>query len=63
VPSDSSSETMSPKGIGIECAENDLGMDDTDAGVLRSLRDVDHDAVVAIDQAARGRVDADHRPV
>ena len=38
-----------------ECAKNVLGTDVTDAGILRSLRDVDHHAVVAVDQAARGR--------
>jgi len=35
--------------------KNVLGTDVTDAGILRSLRDVQHHAVVAVDQAARGR--------
>jgi hypothetical protein len=35
--------------------KNVLGTDVTDAGILRSLRDVLHHAVVAVDQAARGR--------
>ena len=38
-----------------ECAKNVLGTDVTDAGILRSLRDIDHHAVVAVDQAAGGR--------
>ena len=35
--------------------KNVLGTDVTDAGILRSHRDVQHHAVVAVDQAARGR--------